>query len=324
MPFLPRVITHNWRLKASSLALAVVLWAVVQVEPRHQERIGPVPVEVVFADTGWTLAREPLPRVVDVLVGGPTGEILRLAREGTAVRVPIDSPSRADTVITLRRDWVQLGAGTRLVVEDITPSTVRLTFEPARTRVVPLALQLSGTLPSELALAGPIALNPQVVRVRGAASRVAALDSVPLLPFDLSSVDSSGVYRVPVDPSGLRNLTVTPSEATVGVRVETVVTRTLGGVPVEALSEDPAAALEVEPRTVDVVLHGARTPVTAVDYADLHVVVPGELLRGMLPGEERRVPVRVRGAPPLVKAEPAVAVVVVRRVSRDKTPKEVP
>jgi len=320
MPYLPRLITHNWRLKASSLALAIVLWAVVQVEPRHQERIGPVPVEVAFADTGWTLAGEPLPRVVDVLVGGPTGEILRLAREGTAVRIPIARPTSADTVVTLRRDWVQLGAGTRLVVEDITPSTVRLTFEPAGTRVVPVSLHVSGSLPPELALAGPIALNPQVVRVRGPASRVASLDSVPLVPFDLSSVDSSGVYRVPVDLSGVRNLTVRPTEATLGVRVETIVTRTLGGVPVEALSDDPSAAFEVEPSTVDVMLRGARTPVTAVDYADVHVVVPGELLRGMLPGEERRVPVRVEGAPPLVDAEPAVVVVAVRRIGRGEGP----
>jgi hypothetical protein len=56
--------------------------------------------------------------------------------------------------------------------------------------------------------------------------------------------------------------------------------------------------------------------VTAVDWALLRVSVPAESLAGMVPGERRRVRVRVDGVPPLVAVEPETDVVTVRLVEQ--------
>lgn len=312
MALLPRVVVHNWRLKLAALGLSVFLWALVQTEPRNAESFS-ASVLVDVADTAWTVAGPPDPASVELRLTGPTRDIIRLAREGTLIRVPVEAVGSPDSVVTLRREWVALGEGTGLSVESLVPNTVRVTFEPAVSRAVPVALRLVDGLPERLALASPIGLNPQVVRVRGPASRVNALDSVRLRPLDLASVEESGVYEVPVDTAGLAGLRLQPTAATLGFRVEDEVERVLSDLPVQIQRADDGTDLVARPSSVPVILRGARTLVTAVDPRDLIVLVAPELVQGMVPGEERRVPLRLEGVPALVRASLPTETVVVRR-----------
>jgi hypothetical protein len=310
--FLSRVVVHNWKLKLSALGLSVFLWALVQTEPRNAETFS-IPVTVEVSDTAWAASGSPDPAAVELRLSGPAREIIRLARQGTRIRVPIRSVGSSDTVITLRRDWVALGDGTRLSVESLSPSTVQIAFEPAVSRAVPVAIRTTGELPARLALATPVGVNIAVVRLRGPASRVEGLDSVRLRPLDLSKVTASGVFEVAVDTAGLGGVRVTPLSATLGLRVEDEVERSLTGIPVIAQSEGSQAEIVVSPLTVDITLRGARTLVTAVDPMDLRAWVAPEFVRGMAPGEERRVPVRVDGVPDLVIYQLANDLVTVRR-----------
>lgn len=308
-----QVLVHNWRLKLSALALSVLLWALVQTEPTNQETFSSVPVRVQIADTGWTTSGPPTPSTVEVRLGGPPREIIRLAREGTNIRVPIASVGSRDTTITLRREWVQLGQRSGLTVESVSPADVRVSFEPAQTRLVPVSARLVGRIRDHLALASDIDVSPRLVRVRGPESRLADLDSVPLVPFDLSEITRSGAFTVQVDTSGLLGASVVPPTATLDVRVEELVERTLDEIPVVAEADPGEAVVVVEPATIQVRLAGARSIVTALDPGRLRVWVPPELLQGMEPGEERVVRLQVDGVPALVTAVPETDRVTVRR-----------
>ena len=112
-----RYLVHNWRLKLSALGLAILLWALVQTEPREAQTVDGVPVVVDVADTAWTASGLPQPATVELRLSGPTGEIIRLSRSGTVLRVPVAHVGSSDTLVTLRRDWVELGAGSGLYVE---------------------------------------------------------------------------------------------------------------------------------------------------------------------------------------------------------------
>ena len=313
MALLPRL-THNWRLKLAALGLSVFLWALVQTEPRNAESFS-APVLLEVADTSWVVASPPDPATVELRLTGPTREIIRLAQEGTLIRVPVATVGSPDSAITLRREWVALDEGTGLSVESMVPNTVRASFEPAVNRVLPVAMRVEGRLPDRLALASPIGLNPQVIRLRGPASRVEGLDSLRLRPLDLSSVDESGIYEVPVDTSGLGGTRLASSSATLGIRVEEEVARTLTELPVQIAVPDDGTDLVADPGTVDVQLRGARSLVTSVDPRDLSVVVTAGLVEGMVPGEERRVPLRLEGVPELVDATLLTETVAVRRAT---------
>ena len=310
-----QVLVHNWRLKLSALGLAVLLWALVQTEPSNQETFSSVPVRVQIADPGWTTSGPPTPATVEVRLGGPPREIIRLAREGTSIRVPVASVGSRDTLITLRREWVQLGQRSGVSVESVSPANVRVSFEPAQTRLLPVSTRLVGRVRDHLALASDIGVSPQLVRVRGPESRVTSLDSVPLEPFDLSEVTRSGTFTVPVDTSGLLGASVVPQTATLDVRVEELVERVLDEIPVEAEAGPGQEEVVVEPSSIQVRISGARSLVTSLDPSRLRVWVPPEMLEGMEPGEERLVRVQIDGVPGLVSAVPGTERVTVRRAA---------
>lgn len=307
------MLVHNWRLKLSALGLAVLLWALVQTEPSNQETFSSVPVRVQIADTGWTTSGPPTPATVQVRLAGPPREIIRLAREGTSVRIPVSAIGSQDTLITLRREWVQLGERAGVSIESLSPPNVRVSFERAETRLVPVSARLVGRIRDHLSLASDIDVSPRLVRLRGPESRVTSLDSVPLEPFDLSEVNRSGAFTVPVDTSGLLGTSVVPQTATLDIRVEELVERVLDDIAVEAQADPGEAEVVVDPVSIQVRLSGARSIVTSLDPERLRVWVPPEMLDGMEPGEERLVRVQIEGVPELVTAVPGTDRVTVRR-----------
>ena len=297
-----RVLLHNWHLKLAALGLAILLWALVQTEPLSQESFGGVPIAVEILDSTWTLARPPSPAAVELQLGGPAGEIIGLARDGATIRVPVASVGSRDTVIALQREWVDLGGRSRVTVEAVSPLTVRMAFEPAVARNVHVSLPFRGELPEDVALASVPEITPGTVVVRGPESRIMGLDSVRLAPPDLGSVNESGSLSLAVDTTGLRGAVVRPASVTVNVRVEPMVERVIENVVVEA---EPAAGeppVTVTPASVTLRLEGPSTLVTSVDLARLDVAVDPESLRGLQPGEMRRVRIQVNGVPPLVRA----------------------
>jgi len=310
MARVPTSLVRNWQLKLSALGLSIFLWALVQTEPLSQETFSAVPVIAEVADTLWTTTGAPTPPTVELRLGGPAREIIRLAREGTSVRVPIAAVGSRDTVVAVQRDWVQLGQRAGVTVESVSPATVRISFEPAVTRSIPLAIRARGELPSDLALSSPLQVNPLEVSIRGPESRVVGLDSVPLLPLDLATVRESDIFTLQVDTTGLGGASVTPAEAMVGVRVEPILVRDLEQV-VHADARGPA--LIVEPASIRLRLSGARTLLIAMDTSLLRVSVPPAAVAGLAPGEERLVRLQVDGVPALVTARPSTEVVTVRR-----------
>ncbi len=323
----PRVLIHNWHLKLSALGLATFLWALVQTEPLSQETFSDVPVRIQLADTAWAVSRPPSPSSVELRLGGPAREIIRLARDGTSVVIPLGAVGSRDTVIALQREWVRLGQGAGVTVESLSPPMVSLSLEPAVSKTVPLAMRVRGELPSSLSLSSALGMTPESVRVRGPQSEIEGLDSLPLVPFDLGRVRESGAFLVSVDTAGLTGASVDPSEATLGVRVEPTEERVIPDIAVDADAGPGVPPVLVEPSSVQVRLVGARTLVTSMDLSLLRVSIAPGSLRGLQAGESRLVRIEVEGVPPLITASPATEMVSVRLAtdrSRGQQPRNQP
>ena len=261
MSVLPRFLTHNASLKLLAFVGAVVLWAIVPGSTEGGEILSDVPVRVQVADVDWVQAGLPEPEEVQVRLSGPTREIIRLAREGTTIRVPVDRVTGPDSLVALRRDWVVLAGSPGVVVEEVVPAAVQLRFEEARSSAVPFELNTVGRLGGDLALAALPAVNPTVARVRGPARLVDSLDNLPLAPLDLGEIESSGIVELAVDTSGLGGLLITPLRASVGVRVEPSAERRLSGLTVE-VRNDPGFSLLLQPDSGDVRIVGAPSRLT--------------------------------------------------------------
>ncbi|MEQ1856494.1 MAG: hypothetical protein ABL963_08490, partial [Longimicrobiales bacterium] len=298
----PRVLLHNWHLKLAALGLSILLWALVQTEPLSQETFAAVPVTVEVLDSAWTTASGPSPTTVDLRLGGPAREIIRLARDGATLRVPVAAVGSRDSVIALRPEWVDLGQRSGVTVESVSPLTIEVSFEPAQVRSVRLWTPLSGRLPANLALSNPLVFSPTMVDVRGPQSRVRTLDSIALVPLDLGQVRESGAFTLAVDTAGLGGASVQPASVMVGVRVEPIVERVLDSVAVHADAPAGEPRAVVTPARIQLRLEGASTLVTGLDLTAVRVIVSPEALRGLAPGESRRVPLTVEGVPLLIAA----------------------
>ena len=320
MPRKRSVRIRNWRLKLAALGLSVFLWALVQTEPRtSSESFQRVPVHVELTDTLWTLAGPPTPTEVELQLSGSSRDIIRLDREGTALNIPISQVGTPDTSVFLDRDWVELGQSTGLTVEFISPAMIEIVFEPSVTRTLPIATRVYGDLRENLALASSVGLAPVSVRVRGSESQVSQLDSIWLERFDLGTVEKSGVFSVAIDTVGLSGANVSPDVVTMGLNVEDDIERVLQGFSVQFDAERIGADVTIEPVVVEVRFSGPKSLVNTLDPSLLRVWVSPEDLEGILPGEERRVPLRLEGIPEFVTAVPETSAVTAKRADEGST-----
>jgi len=300
----PGILTKNWQLKMSALAMAVLLWTVPRFEAQSSRVFEEIPIRVQLNDPEWVLAGDPSPSTVRATISGPARELFALGVERFPVLVPVDRVSSADTAVLLRFSWLRIPGGEGVVVEDLSPGAVRLSFERIRSAPVALAVRFSGELPEGLSLAAPPDVTPAVVQALGAASRLESLDSLFLRALDLSRVRASGTFIQLVDTAGLRGVIVAPTQAAVRIRVEETAERTLPGVPISLppLDEDPQ--LQARPATVTLTLVGARSLVEAVDPSSLRATLSAGRAAALAPGqEESRSYVIVEGVPPLLQAE---------------------
>ena len=320
MPRKRSVRIRNWRLKLAALGLSVFLWALVQTEPRtSSESFQRVPVRVELTDTLWTLAGPPTPTEVELQLSGSSRDIIRLDREGTALNIPISQVGTPDTSVFLDRDWVELGQSTGLTVEFISPAMIEIVFEPTVTRTLPIATRVYGDLRENLALASSVGLAPVSVRIRGSESQVSQLDSIWLERFDLGTVEKSGVFSVAIDTVGLSGAFVFPDVVTMGLNVEDDIERVLQGFSVQFDAERIGADVTIEPVVVEVRFSGPKSLVNTLDPSLLRVWVSPEDLEGILPGEERRVPLRLEGIPEFVTAVPETSAVTAKRADEGST-----
>jgi hypothetical protein len=154
----------------------------------------------------------------------------------------------------------------------------------------------------------------EFIRVSGPESQVAALDSIPLEPLDLSRLEESGSYSLPVDTTSLAGLAFSPPNVTVVIRTEEAEEVSIPGIPVEFETESSAEGMSLRPNRVTLDLSGARSQLEAVEMLRLRVVIPDDEVASLAPAERRQIALRIVGLPPLVMAVVRPDSVQVRRI----------
>ena len=302
VPFFPGIITRNWQLKLSALAMAVLLWTVPEFETQSSQVLENVPVRVQLSDPQWAVLGEPLPASVQVTLSGSTRALLALRAARPSIVVPVDQVSSPDTAILLLQAWLRTSVGDGVTVEDLVPSSVRLSFEPIEVEAATLLYRFIGALPAGVSLARPPEVNPGFVRISGPASLVRTLTTLSLMPLDLSEIRSSGTFVLPVDTSGLAGMALSPQRASVEIVLEETMSRSFQGLPIRlpVLGEDPQ--LQARPSSVTLVLSGARSLMEELDPSQLRVTVSRTVATALAPGEEVRATLMVEGVPDVVQA----------------------
>jgi YbbR domain-containing protein len=189
-----QVLTHNWGLKALSLALAAAGWLAINSGMR--EMTASVSAIVQYHNLSYEVeVVSAQVESVHLFVRGSSAHLARLANHNIPIILDLASArSAGERTFTITRDLVNLPAGVEL--ERAVPSQIRLRLEERITREIPVKARVAGVpagFTAEIA-----AIDPPVLSVTGPRSRVENLSFVETDPIDLSSAPLSGQARVPV------------------------------------------------------------------------------------------------------------------------------
>ncbi|MGK7310702.1 MAG: CdaR family protein [Candidatus Longimicrobiales bacterium M2_2A_002] len=215
-----RFFTENWGLKLTALGMAILLWMGVRASEPERATFPGIPVEVDLSDPDWRLAGEPEPPTVTVTVLGPTGELMSMATDPPRIVVPVERVTDTLESQVMPLQWVQLPAGVRDArVLDLRPDTIRLRYERLASSTLPVRVRTSGSLPEGYTLMTPVRTNPAVVAVRGPRQRLGEVDSIPLVPVDLSGLRTTTNVPTRVDTAAVPGLQILPEEVNVILQV---------------------------------------------------------------------------------------------------------
>jgi hypothetical protein len=183
------VLFQNIGWKLVSLAIALVIWALVASEPematfttvRLEYKNMPEDLEISL------VSRE----AVELELKGPSGE-LRGDGLRPAVVVDVDGVGPGEHTFAIGDRNVRLARGVRLVRAN--PSEVTLTFEPHAERTVPVQVRWAGVAPNSYRV------QPQSVGIEGPSSHIARIAAAVTDPVDISRMPGSAV-RVNLVPA---------------------------------------------------------------------------------------------------------------------------
>ena len=188
-----RALLKNLVLKMLSVALAVLLFAVVHSEKNSMAQ-GDVAVSYTLP-AGKLLLHKP-PGVLRIGVMGPTFRLQRFRfEEVTAVSVNLNSVREGE--LRFRDEWVQLPAG--LKVAFIRPESFPVRYEPTLRRRLPVHLVLQGETATGFRILEKV-VRPGRVTISGARSVVKSLAAIPTEPIIMDEPMSTFTKKVVLAP----------------------------------------------------------------------------------------------------------------------------
>jgi YbbR domain-containing protein len=298
VPSLLGVVTHNWKLKLSAFALAMLLWITVTAD-QIAVRWLPVEVDTEVRELGYRVVDGPIPQEVEVRITGPRREFWDLAVNRPRVRLVLSDPSEGSNRYRLEPQHVEIPRGRErgLSANDVRPASVTLVVERVTTVSVPVHVQLREGPREGYAWVDTVDARPATVRVSGPAERVGAISRVVTQPIDVSRETGTFERTVELDTTGLRGLEISAEEVEVRGRIERAVQQVIPEVPVQA----PPGVLVV-PGSVDVQVFGAESVVRRMTSASVRLSVPAEAIPPELPPGGTTAVVRVEQVPAGVRA----------------------
>jgi YbbR-like protein len=226
------ILFESLGLKAASLILALLLYGHVMTDQEREETVS-IPVRLSgLADSLGTSGD--YPQRINARVRGKWRDLIRFSLSHPALPLDLAAVTSGQfrTMITaedVQRRAVPAELSKVLTVNEVLdPRTVDVRVEPRVEKVVRVATRVVGVPAEGYRVSGAAAAEPESVRVGGAASVVAAIDSLPTLAVDITGERAKIQRQVDIvrDPEGI---TIEPNRCVVTVPLERDRSQDAGG-----------------------------------------------------------------------------------------------
>jgi hypothetical protein len=244
------LVTENFNLKLLSLGVALVLYSLVHGSQEAQKSLLLSVVAMTPSDAANRELVTPIPPQIRVTVRGPRATLDELHADDVG-SVQLDLRSGNETRMTFDPSMIPVPPG--LVVEQIDPPSIDLSWEDRISRDVPVEVGIVGTPAPGFVVKGVPVADPEMVRLRGAKSEAMVVQHARADAFDVTGL-TAGKYtrQLAIDRPGERPGRLSYDAASVTATVEIgreVVERLFSRVPVAVLGH---ASAKAQPPEVDV------------------------------------------------------------------------
>jgi len=186
---------QNLGWKLLSLAIAVVIWALVATEP-ELTTMANVRLEYKNLPEGLEISSEPSASSIELELSGPAGALRGMGEANhPAVVIDMSGAASGEHTFSIGDRNVKVMRGVRLV--RAIPSGVRFHFEPRRMNTVPVHVRFLGEGHNGYAVA-EYHVDPPEMEITGPASRVARIAAVVADPIDLANTTGTAQFHVNV------------------------------------------------------------------------------------------------------------------------------
>lgn len=183
---MPRWLVHNWELKLLAVVIAAIVWFFVVSADRSQIGFA-APVEYVGLDGSRVVLGTPR-ETVDVQLEAARWAAARLSPANVRVRVDVSKLGEGEHMIQVSTEHVDAPPGVQVL--RVWPSAVRVTLASAAVKMVRVVPQIRGTPAAEHAL-GRVAVEPQIVEVKGPRTTIEERTTVDTAPVDVTGIRQS-------------------------------------------------------------------------------------------------------------------------------------
>lgn len=294
-PLLVRIFFDELPLKLVALVISVTLFVIVRSD---KDAASGAYVKVIYTlPSDRVLTVDP---VTEVRVG-VRGSWTRLQRfdERAVDPMRVDLTRAQDGMFHFDESMVKLAVGLR--VASITPSDVKLQFEPKSVREVPLQPILDGQ-PADGFRVAKVTSSPETVKIEGARSIVEALVKVGTTPFKVAGARMPVLGEVQLVPPPRFTRYVDPSNVVVQVEVQPALAeRTFDALRIKVMGLQRLEGAP-DPDHARLIVRGPSNLVLGVKLEQVSLQVDGALLDTRPPGKLLR-NVTATGLPSGVAAE---------------------
>lgn len=190
---------HNFGLKIVAVLLAVFLWLFVTSRGQSEMSLN-VPVEFKNIPAGLEMVNTST-KTIELSIRGQERFMQFIKSTDIRVSVDLSKAKKGEGVYYISRSDVILP--NTVTVANINPSSVRVTFEEMKTRVVRVIPVLVGQ-PARGYGVKSIAVEPQTVVIEGIQSETSRVNVIKTEPLDITGINETITQSVRLDLTGKR------------------------------------------------------------------------------------------------------------------------
>lgn len=257
-----KVFLEDWTTKLVALAITLALWVgVTGLSTPTTRRIADVPLTLSYSNK-TEITNSPV-QSVSIVVSGDRRKVNQITENGLVLSVDLSDVPPGDRAVDLGPDNVSIDLPLGVKLQEIQPSRIAVRLETVEEKEVPVTVETQGELAEGFELYGET-VNPPRVRVRGPASFIRGLTSVPTDKIDIAGRQVDFIARqVPLNISSPK---ATAPESVVDVSFR------VGERRIEKTFSVPAGG---SGKRAQVVLYGGKSAIEGIQPSEI-IVMPNE------------------------------------------------